>query len=107
MTGIFHVDVPEFRCRLNFCFPAGSKKIQRRILEFVLEFGEFRGWNRGNGSTRIGVGLGWFVAELCGGESYQDFFANTMRDGAFESGKLKVFWKCLKRHASFRKSRAY
>ena len=64
----FQVEVTESRCRLNFCFPASSKKIQRRILEFVLEFGEFRGWNRGNGSTRIGVGLGWFVAELCGGE---------------------------------------
>ena len=69
MAGKFQVDVTESRCRLIFCFPAGSKKIQRRILEFVLEFGKFLGGNRGNGSTRVGVGLGWFVAKLCGGES--------------------------------------
>lgn len=68
MAGKFQVDVTESRCRLIFCFPAGSKKIQRRILEFVLEFREFRGGNRGNGSTRIGVGLGWFVAKLCQSE---------------------------------------
>ena len=69
MAGKFQVDVTGSRCRLIFCFPVNSKKIQRRILEFVLEFGEFRGGDCVNGSTRIGVGLGWFVAELCGGKS--------------------------------------
>ena len=69
MAGKFQVDVTGSRCRLIFCFPVNSKKIQRRILEFVLEFREFRGGNRGNGSTRIGVGLDRFVAELYGGES--------------------------------------
>ncbi len=53
----------------DFCFSASSKKFQRIILEFMLEFGKFLGGNRGNSSTRIGVGLGWFVAKLCGGES--------------------------------------
>ena len=69
MAGKFQVDVTESRCRLIFCFPASSKKFQRRILEFMLEFGKFLGGNRGNGSTRMDVVWGWFVAKLCGGES--------------------------------------
>ena len=61
MAGKFQVDVTESRCRLIFCFPASSKKFQRRILEFMLEFGKFLGGN--HGWTLFGAGLSRSYAE--------------------------------------------